>query len=80
MIICVDYCNNVELSVSSAEAESEIGENSVVPVSPWNGEEGTGNKSHEFSFWFLLSNPTHGLSLFFWEPDLDLDNPKTVRS
>jgi len=67
-------CNNVKLGVSFIEAEFEVREDSVVPMSPRVGEEKTTDQSVKLSLGFLLCDPAHGSCLFFRETNLNLDN------
>lgn len=59
--------DEIKLGVSSAEAESKIREESVVPVSPSECNEESAHKSDKFTFGFLFCNETHSSGLFFWE-------------
>lgn len=74
------YSDDEELSESFVERESEVGEDSVMPVSPGGSEEGAGDKSKELSLGFLFSNPAHGSGFLFGEPNFDLDKQITVHS
>lgn len=74
------YRDDEELSESFVEGESEVGEDSVMPVSPGGSEEDASHESEELSLGFLFSNPAHRSGFLFRESNFDLDKQITVHS
>ena len=66
------YSKNCELGIDFIAFDSEMGENSVVPVPPRKCQESSGQESIKLSSWFLIGDPGHGFCFSFGETSLDI--------